>query len=193
MIFLTVGLAWYQKSVVTRTIVVIQAFMMPVIGSGSVDPVIMVVITWTLALAWVIVTLIERKLGRFFLEGRLQKRTWLWLNLHLLIVAYLLIAHMGFTFLVQRAPQTPALQQLGMYAGWLKNYDPENMEISTWVVDIMIILWAIVAIYETFKMGYNLQNKPWPKASFWVAIAIIGAGLFALLIQQFTIGFANIN
>jgi hypothetical protein len=96
-------------------------------------------------------------------------------------------------FLTERAPQTPGLLTLGPYAGFLQNYDPENMEISTWTVDILIIVWAVVAIFETFKMGYNLQNKPWPRASFWVAIAIIGAGLIALLIQQLTYGFADIN
>ena len=44
-IILNVGLAWYQKSAVSRTIAAIQSFMMPVTASGSFNTLIMTYIT----------------------------------------------------------------------------------------------------------------------------------------------------
>jgi hypothetical protein len=38
--------------------------------------------------------------------------------------------------------------------------------------------------YEQFKMGYNPNNKSWPRLSFWWTIfGLIGAPLVALAIQ----------
>jgi hypothetical protein len=45
-----------------------------------------------------------------------------------------------------------------------------------------------VLIWEQYKMGYNIKNKPWPRTSFYIVIIIMGASLVALLIQDLTIG-----
>jgi len=111
-IFITVGAAWYQKSAVSRIIAVVQAFMLPVTASGSVNTIIMTYITIIIAVIWAVVVLIERKTDKMFLKDRLQKRSWLWINMHTLIIAWLLIAHMGLVFLIGRAPMEAQLRYL---------------------------------------------------------------------------------
>jgi hypothetical protein len=188
-IFLTVGLAWYHKSVLSRAIALIQASYLPILASGSVDPFIMVFIIFITLVVFGVVVIIERRRGKFYFQERLQKRPWEWLNLHLLVVSWLLIIHIGLVFLVVRAPTEISLLEIGSNAGWLKYYPPELIEISTWMFDIAIIAWGIIVLFEQFKMGYNFQNKPWPRWSFWAIFIAIGAGLIGLIIQAVTYGF----
>ncbi len=192
-IFLTTGLAWYQKSVIPRTIALIQAGLLPILSSGSVNPYIMVLLIFILLAVFGILVIIERRRGKLFLQDRLQKRTWEWLNMHMLIFAWLAIIHIGIVFLVVRAPTEIDLLRLGPNAGWLKNYTPELQEISTWTFDIAMIAWGIVALFEQFKMGYNFKNNPWPRWSFYMIFIAIGVGLLGLLIQYLTYGFTAKN
>ncbi|MFX1521675.1 MAG: hypothetical protein ACFFCD_17350, partial [Promethearchaeota archaeon] len=193
MIFLTVGLAWYQKSILTRTIALVQASIMPILSSGSVNPFITVALDFVILAVFGAVMVIERNRGKGFFQERLQKRTWEWLNMHLLVFSWILIMHIGFVFLVVRAPQEIDLLRIGPNAGWLKNYTPELHEISTWTFDIALIAWGIIVLYEQFKMGYNFKNAPWPRWSFWGIFAAIAAGLIGLLIQYLTYGFGIDN
>lgn len=188
-IFLTIGLAWYQKSIISRSIALIQASLMPILASGSFNPFIIVALIFILFAVFGIVFIIEKKREKFFFQERLQKRTWEWLNMHLLILCWLSLIHIGLVFLVVRAPTEIDLLRIGPNAGWLKNYTPELHEISTWAFDIAIIGWGIIVLYEQFKMGYNFKNKPWPRWSFYAIFIAIAAGLIGLLIQYLTYGF----
>lgn len=188
-IFITVGLAWYQKSLVARCIALIQASLTPILASGSFNPFVIVVLAFIFLAVFGITVLIERKQKEYFFQQRLQKRTWEWINLHLLIICWLLIIHIGFVFLVVRAPTEIDLLQISFSAGWLKNYTPELHEISTWAFDLAFIGWGVVVLYEQFKMGYNFKNNPWPRWSFYVIFIAIAAGLLGLLIQLLTFGF----
>jgi hypothetical protein len=189
LIFLTTGLAWYHKSILTRTIALIQASYLPILSSGSVNEFIMIFIIFITLAVFGILVIIERKRGKFYFQERLQKRSWEWLNLHLLVVSWLLIIHVGFVFLVVRAPTEISLLEVGYPVGWLINYPPELIEISTWMFDFAIIAWGIIVLYERFKLGYNFQNKPWPRWSFWAIFVAIGAGLIGLIVQAVTYGF----
>ncbi|MEJ2278030.1 MAG: hypothetical protein P8Y70_09840 [Candidatus Lokiarchaeota archaeon] len=192
-IYLTVGIAWYQKSVLTRIIAFLQTLLMPILASGSFNPFLIVLVIFIVFAIFIIILIIERRRKEFLLKKRLSKRTWNFLNMHLLIIAWILIMHVGFVFLVQRAPQEIDLLKLGPNAGWLKNYTPEIHEISTWMFDISIILWGIFVLYERFKLGYNFKNNPWPRLSFYMIFIAIGMGLLGLLIQQLTYGFGINN
>ena len=44
-IILTVGLAWYQKTPISRTVAMIQSFMMPITAVGAIDSLICTYIT----------------------------------------------------------------------------------------------------------------------------------------------------
>ncbi|MFX1479032.1 MAG: hypothetical protein ACFFCI_12950 [Promethearchaeota archaeon] len=193
LIFLTVGLAWYQKSLLTRLIALIQSSLLPIIASGSVNSFIMVTLVLIILIIFGVVMVFEKRTSKPFLREKLKKRTWEWLNMHLLIISWILIMHIGFLFLVVRAPQEVGLLRISPEAGWLMNYTPEVHEISTWAFNISIIGWGIIALYEQFKMGYNFQNKPWPRWSFWGIFIAIGAGLIGLLIQALTYGFGYDN
>ncbi len=188
-IFLTVGLAWYQKSPLPRAVALIQASLLPILASGSVNPFIMVALVFIVFAVFGILVIIERNRAKFFFKDRLQKRTWEWLNMHLLILCWISIIHIGLVFLVVRAPTEIDLLRIGPNAGWLKNYTPELHEISTWAFDIAIIAWGGIVLYEQFKMGYNFKNNPWPRWSFYAIFLAIAAGLIGLLIQYLTYGF----
>ena len=138
---------------------------------------------------FLVVVLVERKKQIYFFKERLKKHTWDFLNLHLLIVSWLLIMHLGFVFLIQRVPQEIGLLEIGPNAGWLQNYTPEMHELSTWFFDISLIILVVVMLYEQFKMGYNFQNKPWPRWSFYMVFITIAMGLLGLLVQELTYGF----
>lgn len=188
-IFLTVGLAWYQKTPVPRGIALIQASILPILSSGSFNSFIIVLLTFCLLAVFGIVVIIEKKRGKPFFQERLQKRTWNWVNLHLLVIAWLSIIHISIVFLVVRAPLEIDLLRIGTTAGWLKNYTPELHEISTWMFDLAIIGWGVVTLYEQFKMGYNFKNNAWPRWSFYAIFIAIAVGLIGLLIQALTYGF----
>jgi hypothetical protein len=191
-IILTVGAAWYHKSPASRTVAAVQALMMPVTSSGSVNTVLMTAITLMVGLAWVVITCIERARKQNFLEKRLQKRAVLWINMHAQVVAWLLIAHMGIVFLIGRIPfenQLLAAEAIvGERLAFMVNLPPELLEIASWGFDIALITWAIIALYEQIKMGYNVQGKPWPKLGFWWTFVTMGAGLVGLAIQVVMFG-----
>ncbi len=182
-IILTVGLAWYYKSPVSRGVIAIQAFMLPVTASGSFNTLTMSFITVGIAIVWVVVVGIERLRGKKFLESRLQKRTVQWINMHAIVIAWLLIIHMGLVFIIGRVPQEAQLLAFGTDAGFLANLPPEAHEFASWFFDVTLIIWGILGLYEQFKMGYNLQNKPWPRWSFWWVLVCIGSGLVGLMIN----------
>jgi hypothetical protein len=187
--YVTIGLAWYHKSIVARTIALIQASYLPILASGSANPFIMVLIIFITLVVFGVVVIIERRSGKFYFKERLQKRTWEWLNLHLLVVSWLLILHVGFLFLVVRTPTEISLLEVGYPVGWLINYPPEIIEISTWTFDLAMIAWGVIVLYEQFKMGYNFQNKPWPRWSFWAIVIAMALGILGLIIQAVTYGF----
>ena len=187
-IILTVGLAWYHKSVLSRTVAAIQSFMLPVTASGSFNTLIMTYITIVIAVIWAIIVLIEKSKGKNFYEEGMEKRTILWINMHSMVVAWILIAHMSLVFLIGRVPLERQLLSYGTYAGYLANLPPESLEYATWAFDITLLIWAALVLYEQFKMGYNVQNKPWPKYSFYMAFICMGSSLLALLIQELTVG-----
>lgn len=188
-IFLTVGLAWYQKSLLTRTVALIQASFLPILASGSFNSFIVVLITVIVLIVFIFIMIYEKRQENPIFKNKMSKRSWEWLNLHTLIIAWLLIMHIGFLFFVVRAPQEVALLEISDTAGWLMNYTPELHEISTWMFDIGIIAWGIIVLYERFKMGYNFQNKAWPRWSFWAIFIAMGAGILGLIIQALTFGF----
>jgi hypothetical protein len=188
-ILLTVGLAWYHKSAISRAIAVIQAFMLPVTASGSFNALVMTYVTTIIAIIWVVVVIVEKAKGKLLFEDKMKKRSWIWINMHSMVVAWILIAHMSLVFLIGRLPLEQQLLGFGTYAGYLANLPPESLEFATWAFDITLLIWAAVVLWEQFKMGYNVQNKPWPKYSFYMAIVCMGSSLLALLIQDLTIGF----
>ena len=179
-IILNIGLAWYQKSVLSRTIAAIQSFMMPVTASGSFNTLIMTLITIVIFFIWIVVVSIERIRGKMFFKDSLKKRTWLWINMHSVVVSWILIAHMGLVFLIGRVPLEAQLEALGSNAGFLVNLPPERNEFATWFFDITLIIWAVIVLHEQFKMGYNVQNKPWPKTSFYMCLICMLAGLIGI-------------
>lgn len=181
-IILTIGLAWYHKSVISRLVAAIQSFMMPVTASGSFNTLLMTFITIIIAVIWCIVVIIELIRGKKFLQETMSTRAWNWANMHYIILSWILIAHMGLVFLIGRAPQEAQLLSLGTDAGFLANLPPENHELATWFFGISLIIWAIIVLYEQYKMGYNLQNKPWPRLSFYWAFVCMGSGLLGIVI-----------
>ena len=180
-IILNIGLAWYQKSVLSRSIAAVQSFMMPVTASGSFNTWIMTLITIVIFFIWIVVVSIERIRGKMFFKDSMKQRTWLWINMHSVVVSWILIAHMGLVFLIGRVPLEAQLEALGSNAGFLANLPPERNEFATWFFDIALIIWAVIVLYEQFKMGYNIQNKPWPKTSFYMCFICMGAGLVGIL------------
>jgi len=68
------------------------------------------------------------------------------------------------------------------------NLPPESYELATWAFNIGLFILISVILWEQYKIGYNLQNKPWPRKSFWVVPIIMGASLVALTIQGVIFG-----
>ena len=192
-IIFNVGLAWYHESPVSRTIAFIQSSMLPVTGSGSFNTVICTIICACIFAIWAIVVLLEKNRDTFFLDDKLSRRGKNWVNLHTMILAWILIAHMGLMFFIVRLPLEANLYSYGPRAGYLINLPPESYEFATWVFDIGLFILCIVLIKEQYKMGYNIKNNPWPKTSFYVVILIMIAALIALWIQSVTIGTDWVN
>ena len=187
-IIFNVGLAWYHKSPISRTIAMIQSFMLPVTASGSFNTIICTIITIIIFGIWLIVVIIEKSRDKNIMGDKFSKRGLLWVNMHTLIIAWILVAHMGLVFFIGRLPLERQLYQTDHNAGYLANLPPEAYEFATWTFDIGLFVFLCVVIWEQYKMGYNVQGKPWPKYSFYVCIIIMGASLLALLIQDLTIG-----
>ncbi|MBY9016528.1 MAG: hypothetical protein KGD68_12610, partial [Candidatus Lokiarchaeota archaeon] len=158
-------------------------------ASGSFDTLILSYISAFIAILWVLIVLIEKIKGRKFLIERLQLKTWNWINMHAMVITWILVAHISLVFLIGRLPLESQLLGFGTYAGYLVNLPPESLEFATWTFDITLLAWAVIVLYEQVKMGYNFKNKPWPKLSFWWVFVCMGSSLIALLIQELTIGF----
>ena len=188
-VILNVGLAWYYRSAVSRIVVVVQAFMLPVTASGSFDTLILTFVSVFIAFLWVAIVIIEKIRGKKLFKERCQLKTWNWINLHTMVFTWVLIAHIRLVFLIGRLPLEDQLLGFGTYAGYLVNLPPESLEFATWAFDITLLAWAAIIIYEQIKIGYNYKNKPWPKFSFWSVFIVMGSSLLALLIQDLTIGF----
>jgi hypothetical protein len=134
-----------------------------------------------IGLLWIAITAVERTRGKMFFQN-LSRRNWNWITLHSLIVAWMLIGHMSLVFFVGRAPQELSLLALDEPAGFLINLPSEIHETSTWAFNITLLMWVAVVLYEQFKMGYNLQNRPWPRWSFYLIFVSMAAGLVSLWI-----------
>jgi len=183
-IIFTVGAAWFQKTPVSRTIAVVQALMLPVTASGSFNTLYCSFVTVGIAVAWGIVVALERARKKPFLQDWMEKRSWNWANMHTMILCWLLIAHMAFVFLATRVPQEAGLLGSTSRGGFLTNLPPEARDFATWFFNITILVWAVLAIYEQFRMGYNTQNRPWPRWSFWWVFVCIIAGFVGMGINQ---------
>jgi hypothetical protein len=187
-IIFTIGLAWYQKTPLSRSIALVQGIMMPITASGSVNTLFCTFVTMGIFTLWLIVVIMERKKKVSFLTDKLDKRSINWLTMHTLILAWILVGHMGLVFFLGRAPFESQLLNLeALYAvrpAYLSNLPPEINEFATWTYDISLTIWMILVIYEQFKMGYNPKNKPWPRWSFWWTIfGLLAMPLIALAIQ----------
>jgi hypothetical protein len=183
-IIFTVGAAWYQKTPVSRTVALIQASMLPITASGSFNTLYCSFVTVGIAVAWGVVVAAERMRKKPFLELWMEKRSWNWANMHTMILCWLLLAHMAFMFFVVRVPQEAGLLTATSRVGFLTNLPPENHEYATWFFNISILVWAVIAIYEQFRMGYNPQNKPWPRWSFWWVFVCMIAGFVGMGLNQ---------
>lgn len=186
-VIFTVGAAWYQRSVLSRSVAVVQAIMIPITASGSFNTLYCSFVTVGIAAVWAAVVAAERARGRPFLQGAMEPRSWNWANMHSMVICWLLIAHMTLVFLVTRVPQEAGLVSGGApHLGFLTNLPPEAGDFATWFFNVTILVWALIAVFEQFKMGYNPKNKPWPRWSFWwvfvsMAAGFVGIGFNALL------------
>ena len=189
LILITIGASFYQKTVVSRTIALIQASLMPLTASGAFNTTFMTLIALIILSAWIIVVLIERRNESPLFDQRITQRTKNWIVMHSLIVCWMLIAHMGLVFFIGRLPFESQLDTigtgLGESIGFLLNLPIERYDLVTYIFDINLIILAVLFGYEQFKVGYNLKDKPWPKISFWFLwiTVILGLVLFPISLQ----------
>ncbi len=189
LIIITIGASFDQKSVVSRTIAMIQASLMPLTASGAFNTTLMTLAALLILSVWIIVVLIERRTNSHLFDQRISQRTQTWINMHSLIVCWMLIAHMGLVFFFGRLPFESQLDTigtgLGASIGFLINLPIERFDLVTYVFDLNLIILAVLFGYEQFKVGYNLKNKPWPKISFrflWITV-ILGLVLLPFSLQ----------
>jgi len=187
-IILNVGLAWYHKSPLSRTTAMIQSIMLPITASGSFNTVICTIITSVIFIIWIFIVLIEKAKKKQFYDKKLSKRGKNWLNMHTIILAWILVGHMGLMFFIVRLPLEAQLYAYGEGAGYLMNLPPESLEFATWTFNIGLFILIAVILWEQYRLGYNVQNNPWPRKSFWIVIITMGAALIALAIQSVTVG-----
>jgi hypothetical protein len=162
--------------------------MLPITASGSFNTAICTIISLILLVLWAIIVLSEKLNGKKYFEAKLSQRGKNWLSIHTLIIAWLLIAHMGLMFFIVRLPIESQLYSYGESAGYLMNLPPESYEFATWVFNIGLFILISVILWEQYKMGYNLQNKSWPRKSFWIVPIIMAASLVGLTIQGAILG-----
>ncbi|MHA1577077.1 MAG: hypothetical protein ACTSU3_06925 [Candidatus Thorarchaeota archaeon] len=179
LIIITIGASFYQKTVVSRVIAIMQATLMPLTASGAFNTTMMTLVALAILSIWIVVTLIERRTNTPLLDNRISQRTQTWIIMHSLIVCWMLVAHMGLVFFIGRLPFESQLDTIGTgigeSLGFLINLPIERFDLVTYVFDINLIILAILFGYEQFKVGYNLKNKPWPKISFrflWITVAL---------------------
>src|SRR6056297_1423283 len=92
-IILTVGLAWYQKTPISRTVAMIQSFMMPITAAGAIDSLICTYITIGFLFCWLGLVIYERKTEKTLYKEKMEPRTVNWVNMHTMILAWILIGH----------------------------------------------------------------------------------------------------
>ncbi len=179
LIIITIGASFYQKTVVSRSIALIQASLMPLTASGAFNTTLMSLVALSILLVWIITVLIERRNNAPLLNQWITQRTQNWVVMHALIVCWMLVAHMGLVFFFSRLPFEAQLDTigtgLGESLGFLINLPIERYDLVTYVFDINLTILAILFGYEQFKIGYNLKDKPWPKISFrflWLTVAL---------------------
>ncbi len=187
-IILNVGLSWYHKTPMSRTLAMIQSIMLPITASGSFNTIICTIISLVILIIWIIIVLSEKTKGKEFLEEKLSKRGKNWLNMHTIILAWILVGHMGLMFFIVRLPLEAQLYSYGASAGYLINLPPESYEFATWAFNVGLFILISLILWEQYKMGYNLNNDPWPRKSFWVVLLTMGGALIALAIQSVTVG-----
>lgn len=186
LIIITIGASFYQKSVVSRTIALFQASLMPLTASGAFNTTLMTLVALFFLIVWIIVVAIERRTDSHLLNQQITQRTQNWVVMHSLIVCWMLVAHMGLVFFIGRLPFEAQLDTIGTgigeSLGFLLNLPIERFDLVTYVFDINLIILAILFGYEQFKVGYNLKGKPWPKISFWFLwiTVILGLVLFPI-------------
>lgn len=189
LIFMTLGASFYQKTVASRIIALIQASLMPLTASGLFNSTLITLIALLLGSLWIIVVLIERRTNTPLIDHRLSRRTQNWVVMHSLIVCWLLLAHMGLVFFIGRLPFEAQLDtigtSLGQSLGFLLNLPVERYDLVTYVFDVNIIILAILFSFEQFKVGYNPRNESWPRTSFlflWISI-VLGLVLLPFSLQ----------
>ncbi len=187
LIIITIGASFYHKTVVSRTIAFIQALLMPLTASGAFNTTVMTLAALSILVVWIVVVLIERGKNAPLLLERVSKRTQKWVVMHLLIVCWLLVAHMGLVFFFSRLPFEAQLDTigtgLGEGLGFLINLPIERYDLVTYVFDINLTILAVLFCYEQFKVGYNLRGEPWPRFSFWFLWITIVLGLVLIPIS----------
>ncbi len=188
-IIITIGAAFYQKTVASRIVAMIQATLMPLTASGAFNTDMMTLVALVILSVWIIIVLIERRNDSPLLDHRFSRRNQIWIPMHSLIICWLLLAHMGLVFFIGRLPFESQLDTIGTSIGeslgFLVNLPTERFDLVTYVFDINLIILAILFLYEQFKVGYNVRKKPWPKISFyflWITV-ILGFVLFPISLQ----------
>lgn len=187
-IILNVGLSWYHKTPMSRTLAMFQSFMLPVTASGSFSTVICTIVSSILFGIWIIIILVEKAKGKEFFDDKLTKRGKNWLNMHTIIVSWILVGHMGLMFFIVRLPLEAQLYGYGATAGYLINLPPESFEFATWAFNSGLFFLISIILWEQYKIGYNIKNDPWPRKSFWVVLITMAVALIALAIQSVTVG-----
>lgn len=187
LIIITIGASFYQKTVMSRFIAMVQGLLMPLTASGAFNTTFMTLVALVLLSLWILVFFVERKSDSPLLDHRFSQRTQNWIAMHSLIVCWMLIAHMGLVFFFGRLPFEAQLDtigtSLGESLGFLLNLPIERYDLVTYVFDINLTILAVLFGYEQFKLGYNPRNKPWPKISFWFLWITIILGLALLPIS----------
>ncbi|MFW9909372.1 MAG: hypothetical protein ACFFEF_12420 [Candidatus Thorarchaeota archaeon] len=189
LIIITLGASFYQKTVASRIIAMVQATLMPLTASGTFNTDMMAILASAILSVWIIVVFIERRTNSPLLDLRFTQRNQNWIVMHSLIVCWMLLAHMGLVFFLGRLPFESQLDTigtgLGETLGFLTNLPPERFDLVTYIFDINLIILSILFAYEQFKVGYNVKNKPWPKVSFYFLLVtiILGIVLFPISLE----------
>ncbi|MFW9800027.1 MAG: hypothetical protein ACFFD9_06305 [Candidatus Thorarchaeota archaeon] len=187
LIIITIGASFYQKTIISRFIAMVQGLLMPLTASGAFNTTFMTLAALLVLSTWIVVVLVERRRNAPLLHHRFSKRSQNWIIMHSLIVCWILLAHMGLVFFIGRLPFEAQLDtigtSLGQSLGFLLNLPIERYDLVTYVFDINLTILVVLFGYEQFKVGYNVRNKPWPKISFWFLWVTIVLGLALLPIN----------
>ncbi|MHA2208900.1 MAG: hypothetical protein ACXABV_06995, partial [Candidatus Thorarchaeota archaeon] len=144
LIIITIGASFYQKTIVSRFIAMVQGMLMPITASGAFNTTLMTLVALLILSIWIIVFLIERRRNAPLLGERVSQRTQNWIIMHSLIVCWLLMAHMGLVFFIGRLPFEAQLDTIGtgigQSLGFLLNLPIERFDLVTYVYDINLTI-----------------------------------------------------